>query len=163
MSFNKPYLTDLTEEAWLLQRKKFITATEASALMGVNPYITPSKLLKEKPLPPTKLISPYLDRGLENEQGVLDTAASWLKGELLDTQGFYAKPEARMSATPDGLLKDGRLIEAKCTGIRNLSKWNQFPPVYYIMQCQVQMYVVGARENYLHARFFYDCATIATQ
>ena len=156
MKLNKPYKIDLGEEEWLRQRKLFITATEASALMGVNPYVTPSKLLREKPLPPTKLISPYLDRGLENEQAVLDTASEWLEGELAESQGFYAFPETRISATPDGILADGRMIEAKCTGMRNLSRWNQFPPIYYIMQCQVQMYVVGAKENFLHARFFYD-------
>lgn len=156
MKLNKPYKDNLTQEDWLLQRKKFITATEASALMGVNPYITASKLLKDKPLPPTKLVSEFLDRGLENEQGVLDTAAEWLNGTLVESQGFYAFPETRISATPDGILADGRMIEAKCTGIRNLHKWDMFPPTYYIMQCQVQMYVVGARENYLMARFFYD-------
>jgi len=156
MKLLKPYMTDLSQEAWLLQRKKFITATEASALLGVNPYNTPSKLLKEKLLPPAKLISPYLDRGLENEEALLKTAEKWLEGTLVESQGFYANPETRISATPDGILADGRMIEAKCTGIRNLEKWIQFPPTYYIMQCQVQMYVTGARENYLFARFFYD-------
>lgn len=156
IKLNKPHKINLGQEEWLRQRKLFITATEASALLGVNPYMTPSKLLREKPLPPTKLVSPYLDRGLENEQSVLDKAAEWLEGELVESQGFYAFPETRISATPDGILADGRMIEAKCTGIRNLSKWNQYPPVYYIMQCQVQMYVVGAKENYLHARFFYN-------
>ena len=156
MKLNKPYAENLTEKDWLLQRKLFITATEASALMGVNPYVTPSKLLREKPLPPTKLVSEFLDRGLENEQAVLDTAEEWLEGKLVESQGFYANPDTRISATPDGILADGRMIEAKCTGMRNLGKWSTFPPTYYIMQCQVQMYVTGARENYLMARFFYD-------
>jgi putative phage-type endonuclease len=155
VKINKPYRTDLTEEAWLEQRKKFITATEASALMGVNPYITPSKLLKEKPLPPQKLVSEFLDRGLENEETVLNRALEWLGADLMDSQGFYANPETRISATPDGITTDGRMIEVKCTGIRNLSRW-EHPPLYYIMQCQVQMYVTGARENYLMARFFYN-------
>lgn len=154
IKINKPYMTDLTEEAWLNQRKNFITATEASALMGVNPYITPSKLLKEKPLPPTKLVSDYLDRGLENEEAVLNEALKWLDADIADSQGFYANPETRISATPDGITKDGRMIEVKCTGAHNLHKW-EHPPLYYIMQCQVQMYVTGARENYLMARFFY--------
>lgn len=149
-------MTDLTEEAWLIQRKNFITATEASALMGINPYVTPSKLLKEKPLPPTKLVSPYLDRGLENEEAVIKTAAEWLNAKVLDSQGFYANPDTRISATPDALLDNGNLVEAKCTGMRNLSRWNDYPPIYYIMQCQVQMYVTGAKENYLMARFFYN-------
>lgn len=154
VKINKPYAENLGEKEWLEHRKQFITATEAGALMGVNPYITPSKLLKEKPLPPKKLVSDFLDRGLENEESVLETAMEWLEGELLDSQGFYANPETRISATPDGILKDGRMIEIKCTGIKNLDRW-EHPPLYYIMQAQVQMYVTGAVENYIMARFFY--------
>ncbi len=156
MKLNKPYKADMNEAEWLRQRKLFITATEASILMGVNPFVTPTKLLKEKALPPTKLISKFLDRGLENEEGVLKTAAEWLEGSLMETQGFYANTKTRISATPDGILHDGRMIEAKCTGIKNLNRWEVYPPIYYIMQCQVQMYVTGARENYLMARFFYN-------
>ena len=154
IKLNKPYMTELSTEAWLEQRKNFITATEASALMGVNPYITPTKLLREKPLPPLKLESEYLDRGLEHEDNVLQEALKWLDAKLLDSQGFYANPETRISATPDGITSDGRMIEIKCTGAHNLDKW-EHPPIYYIMQCQVQMYVTGAVENYLMARFFY--------
>ena len=152
--FKKPYAENLTKEDWLAQRKQFITATEAGALMGVNPYVTPSKLLKQKPLPPEELVSDYLDRGLENEEEVLKQGAEWLGANLLESQGFYANPETRISATPDGLLDNGTLIEVKCTGAQNLHRW-EHPPLYYIMQCQVQMYVTGARENYLMARFFY--------
>lgn len=155
IKINKPYAENLSEKEWLRHRKQFITATEAGALMGVNPYVTPSKLLKDKPQPPQKLVSDFLDRGLENEEAVLQKAIEWLGGELLDSQGFYANPETRISATPDGILKDGRMVEIKCTGIKNLDKWVN-PPSYYIMQAQVQMYVTGARENYIMTRFFYN-------
>ena len=155
IKINKPYAENLSEEDWLNHRKQFITATESGALMGVHPYSTPSKLLKDKVLPPKKLVSDFLDRGLEHEEEVLNRAIEWLDGELLDSQGFYANPETRISATPDGILKDGRMIEIKTTGIKNFKKWKS-PPEYYIMQAQVQMYVTGARENYIMVRFFYN-------
>ena len=168
MLFNKPYSQNAGEKEWLEHRKKFITATEAGALMGVNPYMTPSKLLKDKPKAPTKLVSEFLDRGLENEESVLLVAEEWLQGELMDeyrdpnNRMFYADEDTRISATPDGMMKDGRMIEIKCTGAKNLSNW-EHPPLYYIMQCQVQMYVTGAVENYLMARFFYHWPTTSCE
>jgi putative phage-type endonuclease len=156
ITLNEPFKKNMNQEEWLKERKKFITATEASALMGVNPYMTPSKLIKEKSLAPVPMDNDFMKRGLENEKDVLQTAAEWLHGTLVEVQGFYANPLTRISATPDAILSDGRLIEAKCTGMKNYPVWSTYPPTYYIMQCQVQMYVTGARENHIMARFFYD-------
>jgi putative phage-type endonuclease len=147
-------------------RKKYITATEMGGLLGVNPYITPSRLLKDKLKEPVKIVSDYLDRGKEHEGAVLAVAAEWLNGSLEECHGFYANSKTRISATPDGMLEDGRLIEVKCTGMRNLPNWEKHPPLYYVAQAQVQMYVTGARENYIMARFFYnwpnkDCEPVA--
>jgi predicted phage-related endonuclease len=145
------------KEVWLGLRQMFITATEAGILLGLSPYGTPSSLLKAKKQPPVPLVSKFLDRGLEKEESVLKEASEWLQSPLTSTQGFCANIHTRISATPDGTLANGNLVEAKTSGIQNLMKWADNPPWYYVMQQQVQLYCTQSttQPNYLMTHFFY--------
>jgi putative phage-type endonuclease len=181
IDFTKNCRVGMTHDEWLNIRQRYITATEAGVICGINPYTTASQLLKEKKLPPVSIPdNKFMMRGREWEDRVLDQAATWLGADLIKfkdicpqvkdgakEQFFFYNDEHRISATPDGILSDGRLIEVKTTGMQKVNSWipakgvryeknEPMPPAYYIMQCHVQMYVTGAKTNYLMARFFYN-------
>ena len=133
-------------------RRRNVTATEMATLFGLNPFESPSKLLDKK-LNPIAVTSIHLRRGRLREPSVLeafkidlDMDAVRHEGGTLELVGY------RIAATPDAYVKDkNQVIEAKSVLGRNLEKWYQNPPMYYVMQVMVQLLVTDFEFGYLGA------------
>lgn len=144
---------------WLQTRLDYITATEAGILMGVGYNKAANSLLISKQQVDEIPDNIYMKNGREVEESILLKAAKLIGSNLTSQQGFYANLKSKISVTPDGILEDGTLVEAKGSHIRNFEKWSKYPPLYYIMQVQTQMYVLKKQKAYLEAHFFYDWDT----
>jgi putative phage-type endonuclease len=143
---------------WLETRQKYITATEASSLVGVNPYLSAGQMLAQK-ASPNKLHNRSLRSGKALESSVvaaLNQELDWDVG-YLDGSGKYSYlftdvDRSPLSATPDAWRWDvPALVEAKTT---NLTKWESYwrhgsVPPWYLCQAQVQMICTGMRKNFI--------------
>jgi len=135
---------------WLNERSKNITATEIGALLGIDKYKSPAKILREK-LAPTRLADNQWMRAgrlLEpsvfialNEIGIKSEAAE------LGNVVMYINEDIRLSCTLDGVGKDADgtnfIVEAKSTNSKAFLNWSECPPLNYIAQAQVQILLTG--------------------
>jgi putative phage-type endonuclease len=134
------------------ERLENITATEMSAILGVNPYNTATSVYKQK-LDPQPVESIHLRRGHLMEPAVLEALNMDLKW---DTErhlgGTIVMTDHRVAATPDAYTK-GRtaLIECKSIGYKSFNKWYEAPPPHYQVQVAVQMMVTGIHKGYIAA------------
>lgn len=126
-------------EDWHTSRTRGIGASEAAAVLGLSPWVTPLQLWERKtgragPQPD----NPAMKRGRELEPKVLQKYTEQTKTMIAPNHHVYASSvHSFMLATPDAFIpgqKGG--IEAK-TG-RPFTE----PPVYYRCQVQQQMYVM---------------------
>lgn len=127
-------------EAWLNLRKTKITATDASVIMGINPWKTPLQLYNEKLSTEHKNIAnARMQRGTDLEP---------IGRSLFILQtGIEVEPKVVVSAwamaSLDGLSKCGKYaVEIKCPAEKDhaLALAGKVPPYYY-PQLQHQMWV----------------------
>lgn len=152
-----------THEEWLEERKKGIGASEAGTVMGVSPFKTPQKLWMQK----TGRLAPEPESPAMREGHWLEyaTAAAFedMTGATVDpsTLGDWLavdddSPWLRVS--PDrcywenGTKPEDRTPENWC--VLELKSTNkpvdpENPPLYWILQLQYQMGVLGARKGAL--------------
>lgn len=133
---------------WLEMRRKYITATDASAIMGVNPWKTPLQLYEEKIKGTKTLINPAMQRGLDMEPMALL--------EFEQASGHFVQPQWKthpdikwMAATFDGINEDGIAVEIKCPGEKDhlVACEGKVPEKYY-PQLQHQMKVAEIGQCY---------------
>ena len=129
-------------EEWFKLRKTKITATDACAIMGVDPWKTRLQLYHEKlsddpPKPPTE----RMQRGIDLEpiaRSLYNLQTGWnMQPEVIE-KGF-------VMASLDGRDQDsGRILEIKCPGEKDhaIALAGNIPDHYY-PQLQHQMYVAG--------------------
>ena len=144
-------------EEWLRARQNFITATEAGAIVGVNPYLSAGQMLNKKSSP-DKLNNKFLRAGKIYESAViaaLKIDLGWDVG-YLDGTGeasyIFTDQDSPLSATPDAWRFDEpALIEAKTTGETNFDKYwrSGDAPPWYLSQAQVQMICTNMPKTYL--------------
>lgn len=143
----------LNDAEWKRARKKVITATEAGAILGLNPWLTGNRVWKQKnngEFIPTS----YVIMGQVLEKVVVELTNKVLKTkfELFENEDnfklFAIDESGKLGATPDA--RDGQvLLECKTTGPRNFNKWQECPPLYYVLQLQVQLMCMNLREGWL--------------
>lgn len=138
-----------TEDEWLALRKQFITASEASVLVGADPYSSPGKLKNPTPFEGNAytLVGQMLEQVVANVTNkVLGT-----KFELFETpegwKEFYTWEG--LGATPDAHENRLILLECKTTRPHTYLKYSAVPPSKYLIQLLVQMACVGVDEGYL--------------
>lgn len=144
---------------WLEFRRKYITATEASSVVGVYPYVSMRKMLEDKKTPSEKLHNPFLRAGLGYEPSVLEfirVDLGWQVSSLLPAQEdtvVFTDPSNTFSATPDAFRWSNTtsVVEAKVTNYNNFYKnWlTGKVPDWYICQVQVQMLCTGLSEGWI--------------
>ncbi len=136
-------------EEWLAERRKGVTATDISAISGLNPYKTVYDVFLEKldlvePVPD----NPAMKRGRRMEP-VLAEDYGDMTGALLVEAGLTINPhKPLMRGTPDRIVVDDdrvplKVLEIKTAGIRQASRWgepgtDEIPDEYL---CQVQWYM----------------------
>lgn len=137
-------------ESWLIWRKTHITATDASVILGKNPYKTAHELWEEKlGIRPGVTQTPAMERGTRLEPEARNIAC-----EVLEIDFFPAVVESEenpwMVASLDGLSPCHEyILEIKCPNVGthafSLQDGIHF---YYHAQMQHQLAVTGAKKCY---------------
>lgn len=155
-------------DSWLEARKQFIGASDAGALMGLNPWKTNVELWREKTgiaEPPDISDKPAVRYGIESE----DPIRALFEIDHPEYRVFYKANNMFINsdypfahASLDGWLKDsnGRMgvLEIKTTEIQNSFQWHEWDgriPSHYYAQTLWQMMVTGWDFVILRARIKY--------
>lgn len=138
-----------TEADWLLLRKKYITASEASVLVGADPYSSPSQLRNPKPFNGNAFtkVGQMLEPVVVNVvNAVLNTSFA-----LYETQEGYKEFYTcdLLGATPDAHEGRKKLLEAKTTRPHTFLKYSAVPPSKYLIQLIVQLICTNLEEGFL--------------
>lgn len=140
------YLEQGTPE-WLKLRKTKITATDASTIMGVNPWKTKEQLYKEKLSDENNTFTnEAMERGIELEPIARELFE--IKTGIEMTPQIFVKDWAMASL--DGISFCGQyVLEIKCPGPRDhaIAVAGNIPDHYY-PQLQHQMYVTNVQLAY---------------
>ena len=141
-------IVDLEQRSpeWFAWRKGGITASNAGALLGKNPYCSRAKLwrlLTGREDPPE--MSEAMQHGVDTEdEARAHYAAKTGQGCNPECHQHDVYPILRASL--DGMTLDGEVIEIKCPQIRRYRKLEDGanPPEYWEIQIQYQMLCAGA-------------------
>ena len=143
-----------TREEWLAVRKKVVTATEVPVLLGLNPFMSPNQLLKEKELS-TFHGNAYTQIGEWLEPVVIQATNLTLGTDfrLLEENGakkFFHLDGLKLGATPDAISADGTiLLECKTTKPTSYIQYQMSPPDQYILQLTTQLHCATLKQGYL--------------
>lgn len=127
---------------WKEARRKLVTATDASSIMGVG-FKTPYQTWLQKISGEDEPDNERMKRGRELEPQAREIAEKKL-GVVLWPE-FHINPRFDwMAASLDGISKSGVLVEIKCPNfkVHEMALEGQVPD-YYMPQLQHQMEVVG--------------------
>lgn len=135
----------LDRTTWLAQRQSGIGASEAAAVIGINPWQTPLDVYLRK-------VNPVEDRpptlrqriGLAQEPTILKLYEEETGRKVSRSQVFLVSPAyPHLIATLDGVGQDGRIVEFKTASEYSASDWEDGIPEHYMPQVQQQMLVAG--------------------
>ena len=138
-----------TEAEWLELRKQYITASEASVLVGADPYSSPAKLRNPEP---------FLGNAFTRVGQMLEPVVVNVTNDVLGTSFvLYETPEGYkefytrelLGATPDAHEDRKMLLECKTTRPATYLKYSAVPPSKYLIQVIVQLYCTGLEEAFL--------------
>lgn len=135
-------------QEWLDWRINGITATEAAAAMGVNPYMSPLKCYTQKLNPQPHEPSEYEEWGSLLEDVIKFKKFAKMHPEFEVRQGECYEDDWRKCSLDGELYQDGKcvaILEIK-TG-QNASKWDPIPENYKA-QVMWQMHVTGIHKTY---------------
>ena len=130
-------------EEWLRQRDRMITASDAAAAVGENPYSSQAD---------------FIERKCSNSCGSFTGNAATIWGEQWEDvalqkycdmfkKNVYALNLVQhptiswLGGSPDGVTEDGILIEIKCPPNRKIKPGVSGVPTYYMHQVQLLMEV----------------------
>lgn len=133
-------LSSTQDDAWLEERKPYITATGCAALEGYNPYETAQDYLRKKVRdlcgqPSEFVMSAAVQHGADMEDAARDYYEYHTGNEVTET-GLIVHPEySFLAASPDGLIGLDGCIEIKCP----YPKYNKKP--YSVFDDKKKMYL----------------------
>ena len=133
---------------WLQWRINGITATEASAALGVSKWSSPLMVYKQKLNPEPHEQSKYEEWGTLLEDTIKFGKFAKAHPEFEVRQGACYEDDWRKCSLDGELYQDGKcvaILEIK-TG-RDLSAWDPIPE-YYKAQVMWQMHVTGIHRVY---------------
>ena len=149
---------------WHAARARGIGASDAAAVLGLNPYKSALRLWAEKTgrlHPPNLDNNPNVLRGVALETPIAEAFATQMGFGKVEPCGllFQADPPYEfILATPDFLLDQGFIdhnnipVEIKAPSAHNRKQWDEPPPMYEA-QVRQQMFVLGAPYGILVAGF----------
>ena len=114
---------------WVDARKRMVTASDMAAACGLNPFCSRNKLFDMKMGFSVLEENEYMIYGRLHEPGAINEYET-ITGSLVAKARFYTSEVYEgMGCTPDGLVGDPGLLEAKCPQLL-------YPtiPVYYFSQ-----------------------------
>ena len=148
------YTSYSDRETWLEARKRGIGGSEAAAVLGISPWVSPLTLyLRKLNMMPEQDSSERMQWGLDLEDAV---AAYYERetGRKLYSPKPYTIFESQeypfMQCTIDRLVEqfDDRgpgVVQIKTAGPGQLADWQEEIPLYYQVQLQHEMSVMGYR------------------
>ena len=141
-----------TEHEWLALRKTIITATESSAILGLNKYLSASQMSKNK------VENSFTGNAYTQIGSILEPAVVNAVNLILGTQFYlleneygkimYLRDDVPIGATPDA-TNGLQFLECKTTNPTTYLRYRFSPPEYYVFQLMVQLYCAGLTEGYL--------------
>ena len=128
---------------WLEFRQQHVGASDASTIMGLNPWHTKMQLWQEKALGWTKEVNNAMRRGSQMEEQAR-LAYQLQSGCLVSPMVAEDTLYPFISASFDGISEDlTKLVEIKCgKASHKLAEHGEIPKYYYA-QVQQQLYVAG--------------------
>ena len=150
------------KNAWLEERKKYITGTDASAIMGLSPWANPLTVyLDKKGLGEPVVENEAMRWGLRLENTILQAYADTMCCKLINVDGYDLKTNdeyPRLACSLDGWNADLKIpVDAKNIRYCDGSKWGENGseeiPHYYKVQLHVQMMIMNARMAHLAVLF----------
>lgn len=158
-------LANAHTDAWKAARSLSIGSSEAAAAVGISPYSTPLEVYARKrgEIPEFEG-NDYTRMGQLLEPIVKSEFCRVTETILRDPNpGLYQHPvHVGITATPDGIISDDELLEAKTASWRMKGSWggqgSDDVPDQYLVQCQWQMAVMGA--SLVHLPVLFDGAEL---
>lgn len=152
-------LKDLTHDQWLDQRAKGIGSSEVGTILGVNPYETPYELWLRKTgqAPPKQttdqmelghILEPWVAQKFSENSGAvikLSSKGDWL---AVDNDRDFLRVSPDRLYWPAGMKhcpKNWGIVECKTSTTMDVDPEN--PPLYWQMQLQYQMGVMGIKQG----------------
>ena len=146
-------IKDMTTQEWLSQRKKGIGGSDAGAICGLNPYVSPMEVYLDKT---TDCIdesdNEAMRQGRDLEEYVAERFAEETGKKVRKTNFMYVNKEHPfMFANVDRMIAgENAGLECKTASAYSASQWeNGNVPPHYIIQCNHYMAVTGASRWYL--------------
>jgi len=146
-------VTYASREDWLAHRHDGIGASEAAAILGVNPYLSPFALWSEKlGLVEPRAMSDAMAWGLKLEPLVAEHYAQETGRQVYTPAPWtvhVSGPRPWMRATLDREVRCETqpgvigVLELKTANARLVDQWDEEPPLPYVIQVQHQLAVTG--------------------
>ncbi len=143
----------LTHEEWLAERRKSIGGSDAAAIVGMNPYVTPYMLWADKTgRLPDKPDNEAMRQGRDLEQYVADRFTEATGRRVRRHTAMFHNPAYPFAhANIDrAVVGEPAGLECKTTSVMNLKKFKngEYPENYYV-QCVHYLAVTGWKRWYL--------------
>lgn len=123
-------------EDWYEMRKNKITASDWAAALGKNPYSYRNKLIRAKCGEKQSFFGGHMQHGVKYEPVANMIYEHRNNTEVIEF-GLIPHPTIDfLGASPDGITKDGVMVEIKCPPKRVITG---DPPLYYWIQVQGQL------------------------
>lgn len=153
MSLTEISTVGMAHEDWLKHRKNAIGGSDASTVVGLNPYGSLYELWADKRgLIPSKPENEAMRIGHDLEEYVAQRFTEATGKKVRRKNAIIYNPQHQYAhANVDRLIVgEDAGLECKTTSVLNLSKFRdgEFPPTYYV-QCQHYMMVTGKPKWYL--------------
>lgn len=129
---------------WLEYRQQHLGASDSSAILGINPWKSPTQLWEEKVFGWAQSINANMQRGVELEP-IARVAFELEMGIKVEPAVAECEILPFLSASFDGLSEDHKtLVEIKCGKASHRLAMQGEIPDYYKSQLQHQMYIADA-------------------
>ncbi|MDR0923291.1 MAG: YqaJ viral recombinase family protein [Hungatella sp.] len=144
---------DLSHEEWLRYRKKGIGGSDAGAICGLNPYVSPMSVFYEKTNSETEdYDNESMRQGRDLEEYVARRFMEETGLKVRRSNAMYQSEEYPfMLANVDRLISGENMgLECKTASAYSADKWTgDSVPAHYEIQCHHYMAVTGAKSWYL--------------
>lgn len=146
---------NMEKETWLRMRKSGLGGSDAGAVCGLNPYVSPMAVYWDKVSDEINLDdNEAMRQGRDLEEYVAQRFMKETGLKVRRSSKMYRSTEYPwMIADVDRVLLGGKAgLECKAVSAYNKDKWADGKmPVYYFLQCYHYMIVTGYRVWYLAA------------
>jgi len=146
---NKPQVEQRSDE-WFKQRNGMLTASELAVVFKKSPFCSQNQYIIDKVNPKPRIENSFCDHGIKYED--IATYIYEMRNGVKINAEFGCLPHSTISflgASPDGITKEGTMIEIKCVVRRIITG---IPPIYYWYQMQLQLEVAN-----LNCCHFVEC------